>query len=223
MSTIPITYWTDPLCIWAFVAQPRLDSIESEFEARVAVQHRIVPIFGSLPWRFDEGPWSAGGVEARVAATARVAAQHGFEGVTGAVWRDDTPASSWAPSMAIKAAFALEAQGGTEAGAAAAYQWALRRAFFEANVNIARRAAQLEVAEVVGLPRGPLEARLDDGSALAEVWRDHHDREASMIAGSPTWVFDGGRAKLYGNVDFGVLHATVEQLLLGDEVGCTHC
>ena len=36
-------------------------------------------------------------------------------------------------------------------------------------------------------------------------------------------VFDGGRAVLYGNVHEGVLQATIEQLLAGDDAGASRC
>lgn len=220
---LSFTYWSDPLCIWAFVAQPRLDAVLGWYEDRVAVEYRIVPIFGSLPWRFREGSWAKGGVEARVAATQRVARQFGREDVTGEVWRDDTPASSWAPSLAIKAVFGMAADGQITERLAAAYQWRLRERFFVDDVNIARRAAQLAVAEELELPIAAIERRLDDGTALAALWEDHHARTEQKIAGSPTWVFDGGRAKLYGNFDEGVLQATVDQLVNGLDSGGTQC
>ena len=223
MDVLPVTYWSDPLCIWAFVAQPKLDAIVAEFGACLDISYRVVPVFGSVDWRFREGPWKAGGVAGRVEATARVAAEHGHTAITGAVWQDDPPASSWSPGAALKAAFALEDEGLIPPGRAAVYQWALRRRFFEDNVNVARRSEQLALAASLDLPVVALAERLDDGRALAALWEDQRLREESMIAGSPTWVFDGGRAKLYGNFDFGVLHATVEQLLGGLAGGCSHC
>ena len=82
-------------------------------------------------------------------------------------------------------------------------------------VNIALRSVQLEVAEELDLPRGALERCLDDGSALAAVCEDHAEKERLRLQGSPTYVFDDGRAMLYGNVAYGVLHATIDELLRG--------
>ncbi len=61
MNTLPVTYWSDPLCIWAFVAQKKLDAIVSEFGDRVHIDYRVVPVFGSVGWRFREGPWKKPG------------------------------------------------------------------------------------------------------------------------------------------------------------------
>ncbi len=100
---------------------------------------------------------------------------------------------------------------------------AVRRAFFAEDRNITRRAVQRACAEELGLPWDAVAAGLDDGSALAAVWESHEERQRTGIQGSPSWVFDGGRAVLYGNVHEGVLQATIEQLLAGDDAGASRC
>jgi hypothetical protein len=72
-------------------------------------------------------------------------------------------------------------------------------------------------------PRASLERKLDDGSALAALWEDHAEKEALRIQGSPTYVFGGGRAQLCGDFAFGILSATVEQLIKGLAVGASAC
>lgn len=218
---LQFSYWSDPLCIWALVAQKKLDRVLTELGEHVRVDYRIVPVFGSVPWRFTSGPWAKDGVDGRVAATRRIAEQSGRTDVSGECWRRALPASSWAPAAAIKAVFALEEERGDDFGAG--YQRALRERFFVAEANIARRAVQLEVAEELGLPRAPIEARLDDGSALAAVCEDHAEKERLRIQGSPTYVFDGGRAMLYGNFDYGILRSTVEELVRGAGPGGSAC
>jgi predicted DsbA family dithiol-disulfide isomerase len=220
-SRIEFSYWSDPLCIWALVAQQKLDRLLSELGTKVRVDYRIVPVFGSVPWRFEHGPWAKDGVDGRVAATRKIAEQGGRTDVSGECWRKAMPMSSWAPASAIKAVFALEGARGAEAGPP--YQRALRERFFVGEANIALRAVQLEVAEDLGLPRGPIEARLDDGSALAAVCEDHAEKERLRIHGSPTYVFDGGRAMLYGNFSDGILHSTVEELVRGIRPGGSAC
>jgi predicted DsbA family dithiol-disulfide isomerase len=216
-------YWTDPLCVWAFVAESKLRRLFAEFQPLLEVEYRVVPVFGSLPWRFSAGPWADAGPEGRAQATREICACHGFDAVTGAVWVDDTPASSWSPGMAIKAAFAVEDRGRASAGAGADFQWRLREAFFIENRNIARRSVQLEIAEACGLPVGDLEAALDDGTALALLWEDHHLQEQSYVRGSPTYVFDGGREILYGNVAEEIIRATIEALRRGVAAGRSEC
>lgn len=216
-------YWSDPLCIWAYVAQDRLERLFAEFGGLLDVDYHVVPVFGSLPWRFSRGPWAAGGAAARVEATRKVAQDHGHPEVTGEAWVTATPSSSWSPGAAIKAVFALEVTGEVPAGTGAAYQWALRRRFFADNQDVCQRAAQLELAEALHIPRAGVERLLDNGLALAALWEDHNLRDELKIQGSPTYVFDGGRARLYGNFPWGVLHATVTELVAGLRPGCSTC
>lgn len=222
-SHIEFSYWSDPLCIWALVAQPKLDRILNERGSSLRVDYRIVPVFGSLPWRFTQGPWAKEGVPGRVEATRRIAAQAGRADVTGECWAKATPASSWAPAAAIKAAFAAEKQGLLPEGKAAEYQRMLREAFFVGERNIARRDVQLAVAEELDIARAPIEERLDDGSAVASVWEDNLEKERLRLQGSPTYVFDGGRAMLYGNFEYGMLRSTVDQLVQGIHPGSSAC
>jgi predicted DsbA family dithiol-disulfide isomerase len=223
---LKFSYWSDPLCIWALAAQPKLDRILDEVGEKLSVDYRIVPVFGSLAWRFALGPWAKEGVEGRVTATRQIAERAGRKDISGECWRRAMPASSWAPAAAIKAVFGLDGldqEGPSGDAAGPVYQRALRECFFVGEKNIALRAVQLEVAEEMGLPRAAIESRLDDGSALAAVWEDQAEKERLHIQGSPTYVFDGGRAMLYGNFDFGILHSTIEELLRGVEPGCSTC
>ena len=117
--------------------------------------------------------------------------------------------------------FALEDGRGEEVGPS--YQRALRERFFVGEANIALHSVQLELAEELALPRGQIERRLDDGSALAAVCEDHAEKERLRIQGSPTYMFDGGRAMLYGNFDYGILRSTVEALVRGVGLGGSAC
>ena len=217
------TYWSDPLCVWAFVAQPVLEKLLEHLGSAGEVEYRVVPVFGSVPWRFSRGAWSAGGVSGRVAKTAEIARQFGRTDVTGEIWRHDPPASSWSPALAIKAAFRLERNGRVEPGCAARFQWRIREAFFVENRNVARRQVQLDLARACDIPIDALCEPMDDGTAMADLWEDHQDKETSKVQGSPTFAFDGGRTMLYGNVPTDVLWATVDALRRGTEMGRSAC
>jgi predicted DsbA family dithiol-disulfide isomerase len=223
MPRVAFEYWSDPLCIWALVAQPKLDQILDEAGDRLEVRYHVVPVFGSIPWRFREGPWSQGGVAGRAEATRRIAREHGRDDVAGDCWLGDCPASSWAAGAAVKAAFAIEEAGQVPTGSATRYLRSMREMFFVEQRNVARRDVQLELAERLGMPQSALEAALNDGTALAALWEDDRRKTELKIQGSPTYVFDGGRAMLYGNFSFGVLHATVQEMLSSSETGASRC
>ncbi|MDH5491316.1 MAG: hypothetical protein OEY14_05130, partial [Myxococcales bacterium] len=121
MMPVRFSYWSDPLCIWAFVGQKKLDDLLEEFGDRFEVVYRVVPVFGSVSWRFREGAWARDGIEGRVRKTREIALANGHPEVQGEVWARSTPSSSWAPGAAIKAVFSLEAEGKLDAGQGATY------------------------------------------------------------------------------------------------------
>ena len=45
-SPIVIDYYTDVLCVWAWISQPRLEEVHRQWMARVEVRHRYFDIFG---------------------------------------------------------------------------------------------------------------------------------------------------------------------------------
>jgi len=222
-SRVRFSYWSDPFCIWAYVAQGKLDRLLLGHAHALEVSYRVVPVFGSVRWRFTQGPWASEGVEGRVRKTAEIAQRFGHPEVSGECWRVAGQTSSWSPGAAIKAVSLARDAGVCPPHGPASYQLALRHAFFVDGLNIGSRRVQLAVAEQCGLAREGIEAALDDGRALAALWEDHQEREALGIQGSPTYVFDDGRAILYGNVSEGVINATVDELLGGTVAGRSEC
>ncbi len=218
---LELEYWSDPLCIWAYATEDRLDSVLAQ-TACVDVRWRVVPVFGSIPSRF-RGSWADKGVAGRVAATRQVAERFGHDEVSGRCWENDCPASSWSSGAAVHAAQLAERAGNLELGSGTMFFREVRRAFFVDELNVARRDVQLQLAEKLGMARAPLEGHLDDGTAMAALWEDYERKEALRIQGSPTYVFDGGRAMLYGAFSEGMLEATVRELLGGGELGASNC
>lgn len=223
MKRLSFEHWSDPLCIWALVGQPKLDRIVEELGDKLDVEHHVVPVFGSIPWRFREGPWAPAGVEGRVEATRTIAAQHGRSDVSGECWVRDCPASSWSAGVAVEAVLLLEREGRVPRGTGAAYHRLVRERFFVTAANVAKRDVQLAIAEELGIERAGMEAHIDDGSAIGALWEDIRRKEQLCIQGSPTFVFERGRAMLYGNFAYGILRATVDELVRGLDVGASRC
>ena len=177
MNKVEIAYWSDPLCIWAFVARDKLAKVREDFGDKVQINLHIVPVFGSIPQRFRDGSWSKAGVEGRIAAMQRIAREHAGLEICCQVWRDDPPSSSWTPSAAFKAVQMMVAAGQAPEGAEGAYLERMREWFFLENRNVARRSVQLALAESLDIPRAPLEEVRDNGEAFAALWEDHQERE----------------------------------------------
>ncbi len=46
MTPITIHYFTDVLCIWAWISQRRIDELAEEFGDQIKIEHRFVDVFG---------------------------------------------------------------------------------------------------------------------------------------------------------------------------------
>ena len=91
--------------------------------------------------------------------------------------------------------------------------WAFRCAFFRDCRDIACWDVQCELAEALGVDIGAIEKRFHDGTAFARLAADYQDADKMRIEGSPSFVLNEGRQKLYGNVGFRIIEANIQELL----------
>ncbi len=55
-ANVVVDYYTDVLCVWAWIAQPRLDKLCSEWREQVTVRYRYVDVFGDAHTKV-RGKW----------------------------------------------------------------------------------------------------------------------------------------------------------------------
>ena len=91
--------------------------------------------------------------------------------------------------------------------------WAFRCAFFRDCRDIARWDVQCELAEALGVEINAIEKRIHDGTAFARLAADYQDADKMRIEGSPSFVLNEGRQKLYGDVGFRIIEANIQELL----------
>lgn len=89
----------------------------------------------------------------------------------------------------------------------------IRKAFFQDALDISQLSVLVEIAQSMSLPTDLIQAKLNDGSAIAALCADMDMREKNKLEGSPTYLLDNGRQKLYGNVGYRVLEANIQELL----------
>lgn len=213
MTPVPIVYFSDVLCVWAYIAQLRIDAVRSAFGDQVVFEHRVCSVFGDTARKIPAAWGETGGYEAFNAHLRQSAAAFPEVELNPAVWLTVRPASSWGAHLFLKAVQLDEATGGGPPGAGEQVVRALRRAFFVEARDIARREVQDAVASELGLDLGRIGAAIADGRAFAALASDHQDAEAMRIQGSPSFVLNDGRQKLYGNVGFRILEANIQELL----------
>lgn len=231
-AVIPLEYFSDVLCVWAYAAQIRLDELRHQFGARVELRYHFMPLFGCIDCRV-RGDWKdQGGLPGFAAKVRNTAQQFPHVSVHPEIWTRNAPPSSGTAHHLLKAVQLLQRDGLIDAAPQPhlegrtifeAVAWDLRVAFFRDLENIADRAVQLAIAERHGLPVGPLLSYLDSGAAMALLCQDTELRDKYKISGSPSFVLNEGRQILYGNVGYQLIAANVEELLDGQPHNPSWC
>jgi len=65
----------------------------------------------------------------------------------------------------------------------------------------------------LSLPIALIEREIGSGRAMAALCSDLDAKERLKIEGSPTFVLNEGRQKLYGNLGYRVIEANIQELL----------
>jgi len=213
MAPIRIVYFSDVLCVWAYVSLLRVDAIRRAHPTEVSFEHRFCSVFGDTARKI---PAAWGGTEGYSAFNAHL--RQNLEAFPEArlnpkVWIDVRPASSMSPHLFLKAVQLAERDGDYAQGAFEAVSRAMRSAFFEQARDIATEAVQRDVARRVGIRPEAVEPLLRDGRAHAALASDYQDATTMGVQGSPTFVLNEGRQKLYGNVGFRIIEANIQELL----------
>lgn len=212
---VQLTYYSDILCIWAYVAQARLDEVRNVFGNDVAIEHRFLSVFGDARGKIEKGWKDRGGAEAYGKHVLGVANRFPHVEVHPRIWVDIQPASSTSPHLFLAALAESEKQAGV-APADSAFEkvaWAFRMAFFAEGRDIGSWLVQAQLVEPFGVDIASIERAMSDGTAFARLASDQQDAERLHIEGSPTFVLNEGRQKLYGNVGFRIVEANIREML----------
>lgn len=218
MSPITVTYYSDVLCIWAYVAQARVDAIRRTFPEEVRLDYRFVSVFGDTRLKLGEGWRDRDGFVGYARHVAGIAKRFEHVRLDPRVWSEVRPASSLSPHLFLSAVLEWErtqlpAAAEREPLVFASVMWALRRGFFAEGLDISRREVQRQLAQPFGIDLETIDRLVDDGSAFARLSTDYQSAEKARIEGSPTFVLNEGRQKLYGNVGFRVIEANIREVL----------
>ena len=217
MEPIRISYFSDVLCVWAYIAQIRIDELKSTFQERVSIDLHFTPVFGDAHRKLENRWRDRGGFQGYSHHVQEVAAKFDHVSIHPEIWTTDIPYSSTSCHLFLRAVKLLEDQGiitsKQENSLFEITTWAVRDAFFTKLANVADRKIQLEIAKSLGLPINKIKAQIDSGEAYAELSRDFDLVKEHNITVSPTLIFNEGRQRLNGNVGYRVIEANIRELL----------
>jgi len=229
---IRIHYFTDVLCVWAYLAQIRLDELIKKHSSDIEISYHFMPIFACTEHRIGEGWKDKGGYEAFARHTHKVCKAYPYLNLHKDVWQVNIPKTSATSHLFIKAVQCLvdnsvisnEAHAGLQHRTIfEEFVWQVRLAFFQDTRDIGKLGVLMDIAKTQKLPVSEIERVLDDGSALAALFRDIELRDEFRVEGSPTYILNEGRQKLYGNVGYRIIEANLHEILKQPKVEASWC
>jgi predicted DsbA family dithiol-disulfide isomerase len=206
------------LCVWAWIAQRRIDELTDQWGGQITLHHHCVNVFGDTQAKMEKQWSDRGGYEAFAAHVQESAAAYEEAPVHPDLWTKVRPTTSATAHLLLKAVALVDSHAGLVRVAAD-----IRRAFFVDALDVSRLENILPIAETSGQSAEALTDVLVSGQAMAALLSDYTTAEQQGIKGSPSWVMNAGRQILYGNVGYRILHANVEELLKNPEQEASWC
>lgn len=203
-----IDYYTDILCVWAWIAQRRIDELNRQLGSEITLRYQYVDVFGDIAGKM-QSLWKDRGMFEGFAEHVHESAS-AFEDapVNVRIWKEVRPATSANAHLVLKA---VENTAGRETSVQLARR--IRKAFFVDALDVGELPILFDICQEADLNLANIKASVNDGSAMAALMGDYRRAQKQQIKGSPSYVIDNGRQILYGNVGYRVLHANIEELL----------
>ena len=226
-APIQILYFFDVLCVWAYIAQVRIEELKSTFKQRITLDYHCVPVFGDAQQKFEKQWGDRGGLQGYSDHIHKIVSQFTHVTLHPDVWLTNTPQSSTTCHLFLKAVQLLGEEGivdvdpmdqPVERAIAAC-----RTAFFQEARDISNRQVQFEIAESLGLPTGAIEQQINSGAAYAALSRDFNLVRDYTVKVSPTMIFNEGRQRLNGNVGYRVIEANIRELIYSPPMEASWC
>lgn len=229
---IRIHYFTDILCVWAYLAQIRLDELIKNYSTDIEVTYSFMPVFGHTENRIGKGWKDKGGFDAFSKHMHKVCEEFPHIELHKDIWTKNTPKTSTTSHLFIKAVQCLVDNGTIsnvcreDSGQKTLLEdfiWEVRLAFFRDLRDVSQMDVLFDIAKSMNLPADKIHEVLDDGSALAELSRDIELKDEFNVDGSPTYILNEGRQKLYGNVGYRIIEANLLEILKNPAMEASWC
>lgn len=213
-----VDYYSDILCVWAWIAQRRIDELNKELGNKIELRYHYMDVFGDAVNKIPTQWQERGGYDGFSAHVIESAAVYDDAHINHAIWSSVRPSSSANPHLVLKA---VELTYSCQQSIELALKF--REAFFIEAKDISHLAVLFSIIEQVGLDSNRVNKALADGSAMAGLMRNYQQAKALALKGSPSYIIDNGRQILYGNVGYRVLLANVEAQLNTPENDVSWC
>lgn len=203
---VVIDYYSDVLCVWAWIAQRRIDELNDKLAGKIELRYHYLDVFGDainkIPTQWQE----KGGFAGFASHVHKAAKPYPDAPINSELWQNIRPNTSANAHLVLKA---VELSNSKEQSIELALL--IRKAFFVESQDIGELKVLFSLVEQVGLDAEHVNKALNDGSAMASLMADYQQAKALSLKGSPSYIIDNGRQVLYGNVGYRVLLANIEE------------
>ena len=213
MNTVKINYFSDVLCIWAYLAHVRIEELEKSYPSEIELHPGFFQVFGFATEKLNNNWKDKGGIEAYDRHIVKVTEAFDHIEVKPNVWALTQPKSSMPAHLYLSAIKHLENLNRIEAGTLSKTMWNFRLSFFKEGLDISNFEILDSIASKMQLPIAEIKVALDSGIAHAELSKDLLQAQNLNVNVSPTLIFNEGRQKLAGNVGYRVIEANIKELL----------
>lgn len=219
MAVVEIEYFSDVLCVWAYAAQRRVEQLAREFGEDIAITSRFCSVFPDAHGKIETGWKNRGGFAGFGAHVAEVADRFPHISVSDRLWSQVRPRTSASAHLFLKSVESVEREDAD--GRLPPYldrtttrmDHAVRRAFFEEARDISDWGVLRQIASEQGMDYDRIMDKITSSEAVAAMTGDIAYAHANGITGSPTYLMNDGRQKLFGNVGYRLIEANVQELL----------
>jgi len=203
-----VDYYSDVLCVWAWIAQRRLDELNKCLGDKIELRYHYLDVFGDATKKIPTQWCDRGGFEGFSAHVVESASIYEDAHINADIWSKTRPTSSANPHLVLKA---IELTYSCQQSIELALKF--RQAFFIEAKDISDIEVLFSLIEQVGLDSMQVNKAIVDGSAIAGLMNNYQQAKALGLKGSPSYIIDNGRQTLYGNVGYRVLLANIEEQL----------
>lgn len=217
MSVVEIAYFSDVLCVWAYISQARVDAVKEKYGDAIRIEHRFCSVFGDTARKIASTWKDKGGYEGFNSHLREVAERFPHIEVHPDIWMKTRPLTSASSHVFMKAVqqWGYECENSGDRSTLSIFEkvmWAFRCAFFRDCLDISRWDIQCKIAEAVGVNIRAIEELIHSGAAFASLAGDYQDADKMRIEGSPSFILNEGRQRLYGNIGFRLMEANIKEL-----------
>jgi hypothetical protein len=221
MSPIRVSYFSDVLCIWAYAAQRRIEQLVQQFGNELLIDAHFCSVFPDAWGKITE-KWSAqGGFDGFNRHINEVALKFPHIDVHERLWLETRPRTSASAHLFLKAIELIERDTTGSSTKPRPYldristraAWEIRSAFFASAKDISDWQIHREIADRLGIDYGLVEEKIRSSEAVAQLAVDYNLGQKLGVEGSPTFIMNDGRQKLFGNVGYRLLEANIQELL----------